>query len=505
MEMVELITELTGIDFLFYDNYVWFMANHPEIDISQLELKEKHNSLAIASNEDESIKLKIVKDRYVQISTLTTENGLETSKVTTYYNSIKTDDVDYYEFNENYVEKHKSYTLNGVGIDKEALEALEKERESITRRKFVVSEITIRKEPYIFKSKIKLLDDAIDANQLFQDIEKSIQELKDELGVEHLGRRHPLQTILNRTSGNYIAPTSMKSFDQSPGDYLYDMLTREEKGTATYNGTSWHNIMDKFYTLPQEERTEEKLWALTEEQIVLDEHDEENAELIRFFTKGYIEAPDYLVPEKRAIDLASEIEVSPEYFAKPAYDKESGVDASIKPLGVTLNIPGGTESTPEQYSIPVYNLIDRVDIRDGQLYIIDYKTGAPGDPTEYTMGINGYLPQMIYYKWSIEALYGQEVAGVYIMVPGAESQEMKFAKMNVNSLVNQSKVVEKSIEHLKSVNEIKKTKIFPIKKMIYRSKLAQWYDLSNYNQTTKLLDAPDEVEITLKVRREVYK
>lgn len=288
----------------------------------------------------------------------------------------------------------------------------------------------------IFKSKVKVIkendDFILDANQLFKDIEEWVENEKKEKKLEKLDRGHPLQHILNSTSGNYIAPTSMKSFNTCPGSYLYNKLIVEKTGTATSVGRTFHTIMEKWYN--EEERTLEKLNQITEETIKEDEQFDK-ADDVRFYVKGYLDSPDYLTG--KPMDHAKLI-CSTETFIKPI----------INPLGVDLGVP-------------VYTLIDRIDIRDEGVYVIDYKTGM-GDPVEYNLGENGYLPQMIFYKWAVEAEYGQEVKGVYLSLPGADSKEYKYTEMNVNSLVEQSKVLEKVKEYIDFARNVRAKKKFPI-------------------------------------------
>lgn len=302
----------------------------------------------------------------------------------------------------------------------------------------------------IFKSKIYQTEDGvIDAKLLFEDIEKFLNGEKERIAQEEgisieevkIHRWHPLQSVLNKTSGRYLAPTAVKSFDQCPANYLYSKLVQELRGSATSVGTSFHTVMQRFYDLSGEERTEEKIYEITEKVIKEDEQDEKAAESIRLYVKGYLEANDYLTG--RPMDHKNLI-CSNEVFLKP----------EIKPLGVDLGVP-------------VYELIDRIDIRDDGIYVIDYKTGF-GDPTnDYLLGEHGYLPQFIYYAWGIEAEYGQPVKEALMALPGADSQEFKYIKMNVHSLVEQSKVVEKAKAHLDSIHEIRETKQFPSRLMRY--------------------------------------
>lgn len=87
------------------------------------------------------------------------------------------------------------------------------------------------------------------------------------------------------------------------------------------------------------------------------------------------------------------------------------------------------------FSKPAYCLLDRLDYReDGNLYIIDYKTSATAEnPTETSLGVNEYLPQLIFYKWAVEQKLDWEVEAAMICAPTSD-EEHKYSKVDVNSL-----------------------------------------------------------------------
>ena len=290
-----------------------------------------------------------------------------------------------------------------------------------------------------FKSEIYQKDGIIDAKKLFTDVEKAVEDEKKERNVERLGRGNPLQHLLNSTSAGYVSPTAMKGFEQCPANYLYSKLVPEKIGSATSVGSTVHTILQKFYDQKPEDRTKEKLYELMKKQIEEDGQ-EDSRKLINQYIDGYWDAPDYLTG--RPMDHKNLV-CTTETFIKP----------KTKPLGIDL-------------TVPIYTLVDRIDIRDDGIYIIDYKTGI-GDPNPYLLGEHGYLPQMIFYKWAVEAEYGQEVKGVYLCLPGADSIKYKYVKMNVGSLVEQSKVIEIVYNHLEHARNIRETRQFPESTMRY--------------------------------------
>lgn len=297
-----------------------------------------------------------------------------------------------------------------------------------------------------FKSKIYQNNGVIDATALYNDIADFIDNEKERISKEKnvpmdevkLHRHHPLQHILNSTSGNYVSPTSMKSFNLCPAGYLFNKLVTEKTGTATSVGRTYHTIMERFYNEELEKRTKDKIYEIMDKTISEDGQNEKSED-VKQYVEGYLAAKDYL--DNREMDHQKLVCFN-EVFIKP----------TINPLGVDLNIP-------------VYTLIDRIDIREDGIYIVDYKTGF-GDPNPYLLGENGYLPQMIFYKWAVEAEYGQEVKKAFLCLPGA-SDAYKYVEMNVNSLVEQSKVVEQVFDHINKAREIRESKQFPEKYMRY--------------------------------------
>lgn len=289
-----------------------------------------------------------------------------------------------------------------------------------------------------FKSKILQKDGIIDATQLYKDIEDFIEKEKILKGTDRLHRHHPLQHILNSTSGNYVSPTSMKSFNLCPAGYLYGKLVTEKTGTATSVGRTYHTIMERFYNEKAEDRTIEKIYSIME-KVIKEDNQQESYDDVKAYVDGYLDAKDYL--NNKPMDH-NKLVCFNEVFIKP----------TINPLGVNLDIP-------------IYTLLDRIDIREDGLYIVDYKTGF-GDPNPYLLGENGYLPQMIFYKWAAEAEYGQEVKGAFLCLPGA-SEAYKYVPMNVNSLVEQSKVVEQVKNHIDFARSVRDSKQFPERYMRY--------------------------------------
>lgn len=297
----------------------------------------------------------------------------------------------------------------------------------------------------LFKSvAIQRTDGVMDLQQLFDDIERFLAEQREEMGLPpdfRFGRTHPLQHVLNATSAGYVSPTGMKGFEQCPANYVLAKFFREESGTATSIGHTYHAVMQQFYQLQGPQRTYENLLDIMKEQLKEDGN-EQHEEYVKLHVDRYWEADDYECKggEAHPLDHQS-LSCATEQFIRPS---------DVSPLGVSLGVP-------------IYLLVDRIDVRDSGLYVIDYKTGA-GDPNPYI--VQSYLPQMVYYKWGVEAEYGEKVKDVFLSVP-AETKSLRWVKMKVNSLVEQSKVIEETLKHVEHAGNCKSNRQYEITTMRY--------------------------------------
>jgi hypothetical protein len=252
-----------------------------------------------------------------------------------------------------------------------------------------------------------------------------------------------------------------------PANYLYNKLVHEVKGSATSVGTTFHGIMEEFYNLKGAERTWDSISKITEKRIV-DDGQEDSADSVRKYVKNYWESPDYL-PDKngkyKPMDHKN-LECFTEVFMKPQ---------GIKPLGYPLEAP-------------IYVKIDRIDVREEGIFIIDYKTGW-GDPDPWI--VNSYVPQCIFYKWAVEEEYGQEVAGVLLSCPGADDVHQRYVKTRANSLVAQSKVIQECVDFLKSAQSVRQSKEFPTRKMRYCGSCGLKKYCNTYKAAYKIEDDPN--------------
>lgn len=293
-------------------------------------------------------------------------------------------------------------------------------------------------EARVFKSQVCQENGQLDATDLYRDIEAFCEQDRAALQVERLDRKHPLQHVLNSTSGGYVAPTSMKSFEMCPAGYLMNKLAPEPVHGATSVGHVFHSVMERFYNLKQEDRDPAMMTAIAMEELEGSGLDQSERDLVSFYVKGYELSGDYLggPMDHKGLQCVTE------HFVR----------TSISPLGVHIDAP-------------VYLVMDRLDVRPEGMFVIDYKTGGKGDAREFLLGEHGYLPQMIFYKWGVESEFQQRCAGVYLSVPGADTTP--WVAMNVHSLVMQSKVVERTLKHLERVRKTRDCKRFDTTLMRY--------------------------------------
>ena len=91
------------------------------------------------------------------------------------------------------------------------------------------------------------------------------------------------------------------------------------------------------------------------------------------------------------------------------------------------------------YTLPcaVSYVADRVDYRDDDVIILDYKTGHP---TDSAITFDGYLGSMILYKWAMEQELNTEITKGYLICPG-NSVSKKYMQLDY-SKENEEKMAE---------------------------------------------------------------
>lgn len=316
----------------------------------------------------------------------------------------------------------------------------------------------------LLKTSVELVDNYIDATKLFQDLQKVV-DLDESNGVT-IDRKHPAKKLVNRFSGQYFSPTMMKGFNDCPASLVINALKPYTPSAVTEIGTTVHSILEQFYNLDGPERSYENLDIITE-KIIKEKGQEGVSKKILAYIEGFKETPDYLYPDKpmdhKNLDCYNEL------FVK----------GDFKPLDVEL-------------PLTTYCLADRVDIRPEGIYLIDYKTGNYLDRS--ILGEDGYLYQMIAYKWGIEHEYGEKVSGCYLLIPGTKE---KFVEVDVNSLEYQSKFIDKIFDFEKEFKDSAKTRRYEqkLKKYCNYCDLKQDCNVFNNKNENKTIDILYDITI----------
>lgn len=261
--------------------------------------------------------------------------------------------------------------------------------------------ITENGKDYLETFVAKIDNQTLDCSPCFYDIENAVDELIKKYNKEnktHLSYLDSsqyggtLQSILNRYSGEYFSPSFLKSYETNPASLFYSTFCEDDSTAATSIGSTFHLIMENFYK--SETRTIEYFNQLCDELIL-----PEQKEKIAKYISGILETPDYLTGNTQEFDIKCECETRGK---------------------TNIYIPKFNISLPACSYV-----VDRIDFRDDDIYIVDYKTGSV---TNKNLTFDGNLAQMIIYKWVIEQQYDKEVKGVYICAPGNK----KYMEVNCN-------------------------------------------------------------------------
>lgn len=233
----------------------------------------------------------------------------------------------------------------------------------------------------------------IDCTPLFMEVEECLQQILKNYNKENKTKLtflhedmygYPLQALLNRFSGNYFSPSFLKSYQDNPATCFYSMFCEEENISATSIGTTFHSIMEEFFK--SDNRTVDSLYEIKNKLVLPGQEDK-----IDSYIRGFLNTKDYLTNNLQEFN----INCICEYKGKGK-----------------LYIPKFDTLLPTCAYV-----IDRIDFRGEDIYIVDYKTGSV---TDKNLTFSGNLAQMIIYKWVIEQKFKTGVRDVYICSPGNE-------------------------------------------------------------------------------------
>ena len=274
---------------------------------------------------------------------------------------------------------------------------------------------------YLVTNVAKIDNFTIDANELFVDVMSTVKNILKKYNNKHKtkniaiynGYGYGLQSLLNRYSGDYFSPSFMKNYVTNPALSLMSNFFTEQANDATAIGTTFHSILEEYYKLPKEERQRKKLYDLAEQLIP----ENQDKDAVLEYVNGYFDIKDYLHPRKELDDTQLECITEHKGRANNLYIKR-------------LN-----------YTIPcaVSYIADRIDYRDDDVIILDYKTGHP---SKESVTFDGYLGSMLLYKWAMEQeLNGIEITKGYLICPGNKPSE-KYLQLDY-SLENEKIMIEK--------------------------------------------------------------
>ena len=219
-----------------------------------------------------------------------------------------------------------------------------------------------------------------------------------------------LQSLLNRYSGDYFSPSFMKKYKSNPAMSLMENFFETPENASNMIGTDFHTILEAYYNLPGEERIRSKLYDL---KSLIPESRRENEKLNKYLD-GYLDIKDYLHPRKE-LD---------EKNLKCLTEHKGRAVIHVKSINYTL-------------PCNVSYIVDRIDYRDDEIIILDYKTGSP---TVKDTGFEGYLGSMLLYKWAMEHELNNTIDKGYLVCPGNTASKkylkLDFSKENEEKFIN---------------------------------------------------------------------
>lgn len=292
-------------------------------------------------------------------------------------------------------------------------------------------------------------DEKIDLSSAIEVAEKELERITEGIPEEELKdllSDNILKKFLSRSSMNYITPTLMKAYKQCQACAALSSFEERRHSSAAGIGTLFHSIMEEYYkneknffdTIKENEKRLDEI----KNQVLSEIHDPEVNQMIDFYVENYKKTKDYIFTDKTTMD--------PEVIHSRKYYTEYFV--KIEEMQVF------------KYKVPkpTYCLIDRIDFYNDEIYIIDYKCGKVISENMY--GIDGYLPQMLFYRWVLHNYMGLDAKNAYIMAPG----DSQYHELNgFHSLKTQSMVVDSIDQFIKTSNILQESKSFKETKMPY--------------------------------------
>ncbi len=279
--------------------------------------------------------------------------------------------------------------------------------------------ITENNKDYLVTYVAKIDNSTIDANALFTDAQEVVKKIIKNKNTRHKtrdiaiysGYGYNLQSFLNRYSGDYFSPSFMKNYQTNPALSLMQNFFNEQVNDATAIGTVFHKILEEYYKLPNEERQRDKLWELEAQYL----QPGQDKSILDEYISGYYDIKDYLHP-RTALDDTK---------LKCTTEHKGRANLYVKSIDYTL-------------PCAVSYVADRIDYRDDDVIILDYKTGHP---TKSATTFDGYLGSMLLYKWAMEQELNIPITKGYLICPG-NKQSSKYLQLDY-SIENEKLFAEK--------------------------------------------------------------
>ena len=279
--------------------------------------------------------------------------------------------------------------------------------------------ITENGKDYLVTYVAKIDNSTIDANALFADAKYTVNKIlrsynnknKTRNVAIYNGYGYNLQSLLNRYSGDFFSPSFMKGYIANPALSLMQNFFVEKANDATAIGTAFHKVMEDYYKLPGEERHRSKLWDLEKDAL----QPGMDKTLLDEYINGYMDIKDYLHPRSLLDEKNLKCVTEHRGRANNLYAKSIGY---VLPCAVAY-------------------VADRVDYRDNDAIILDYKTGHPD---EEATTFDGYLGSMILYKWAMEQELNTTIKKGYLICPG-NTPSKKYLALDY-SRENEEKLAE---------------------------------------------------------------
>ena len=280
--------------------------------------------------------------------------------------------------------------------------------------------ITENGKDYLLTYVAKIDNHTLDAQALFVDLKDALDQIvektnrKNGTRLTYLkeGYGSNLQSLWNRFSGDFFSPSFLKSYMTNPALNLMQQFFATGVNDANAIGDTFHKIMEAYYMLPKEDRNRFKLFDFAKQYTP----EGQDIDKVMEYLEGYSTIKDYLHPRSELDDTKLECKTEHRGRATNLYVKSC------------------------DYTLPcaVSYVADRVDTRDGENIILDYKTGHPKDSA---VTFDGYLGSMLLYKWAMEQELNCDITKGYLICPGNTASK-KYMELDY-SKENEEKMIEK--------------------------------------------------------------